>query len=162
ESLVACCGEQGLLGLAFHPGYAQNGRFFVNYTDSNGDTIVAEYKRSAGDPNKADPNPVKQLLKIAQPYANHNGGNVVFGPDGYLYIGMGDGGSANDPNGNGQNLKVKLAKMLRVDVDKYPTPPPGNMPGADPDVWDYGLRNPWRWSFDRCTGDLYIGDVGQD
>jgi glucose/arabinose dehydrogenase len=161
SDLVSTIGEQGLLGLAFHPGYAQNGRFFVNYTNHDGDTVVAEYKRSS-DPNKADPTPVKTLLTIDQPYPNHNGGNVVFGPDGFLYIGMGDGGLADDPNGNGQDPDSKLGKMLRIDVDNYPAAPPGNVPGGDPDVWDLGMRNPWRWSFDACTGDLYIGDVGQD
>jgi len=161
-SLVGCCDERGLLGLAFHPGYARNGRFFVNYTDKGGDTVIAEYARSNDDPGIAAPEATKVVLGVAQPFANHNGGMIAFGPDGYLYIGMGDGGSAHDPMGNGQNPLVKLGKMLRVDVDTYPAPPAGNLPGADPDVWDYGLRNPWRFSFDRCTGDLYIGDVGQD
>jgi glucose/arabinose dehydrogenase len=162
SALVSCCGEQGLLGVAFHPDYAQNGRFFIDYTNTDGDTVVAEYARSANDPDKAAPAEVKQLFTVGQPFANHNGGNLVFGPDGLLYIGMGDGGSGGDPMGNGQNISVPLGKLLRIDVDTYPTPPPNNLPGGDPRVWDYGLRNPWRFSFDRCTGDLYIGDVGQN
>jgi glucose/arabinose dehydrogenase len=161
-SEFSCNGERGLLGLAFHPNYAQNGRFWINYTDSGGDTVVAEYKRSA-DPDVAEPAEVKQLLTIAQPAGNHNGGGLAFGPDGYLYIGMGDGGGSGDTYGNGQNLNAMLGKMLRVDVDAYPTPPAGNLPSGmgNPHIWAIGLRNPWRYSFDRCNGDLYIGDVGQ-
>jgi glucose/arabinose dehydrogenase len=159
---VSCCGERGLLGLAFHPGYSGNGRFFVNYTDSNGDTVVAEYARSAGDPARADPAAIRILLQIDQPFPNHNGGMLAFGPDGFLYIGTGDGGAGGDPLNHAQNLSSKLGKLLRIDVDRHPEPPPGNLAGADPDVWAYGLRNPWRFSFDRATGDLYIGDVGQN
>ena len=143
--------EQGLLGLAFHPNYARNGHFYINYTDLNGDTVVARYIVSS-DPYRADPDSAEVLLTIGQPYANHNGGGIVFGPDGLLYIGMGDGGSAGDPEGNGQNPEALLGKMLRLDVDTEGTPP---------EIWAMGLRNPWRFSFDRLTGDLFIGDVGQ-
>ncbi|MBM4388154.1 MAG: PQQ-dependent sugar dehydrogenase, partial [Deltaproteobacteria bacterium] len=162
SGLAACCGERGLLGLAFHPDYLKNGRFWVNYTDKKGDTVVAEYRKKSGDPERAEPDAVKILFTVKQPYANHNGGMIAFGPDGYLYVGMGDGGSGGDPLGNGQNLQTKLGKILRVDVDKYPEPPPGNMKGGDPQIWSYGWRNPWRFSFDRATGDIYIADVGQN
>jgi glucose/arabinose dehydrogenase len=153
-------GEQGLLGLAFHPAYATNGRFYVDYTDTGGDTVVAEYVRSAADPTLAEPTARRVLRTIGQPFDNHNGGMLAFGPDGFLYVALGDGGSGGDPQGNGQNRQVKLGKILRLDVDSD-TPPPGNLAGADPDVWDFGVRNPFRFSFDRTTGDLYIGDVGQ-
>ena len=161
SSAVSCCGERGLLGLAFHPDYAVNGRFFVNYTDVDGDTVVAEFMRGA-DPEVADPAPRRVLFTVEQPFANHNGGMLAFGPDGLLYVGLGDGGGEGDPFGNAQRLDTKLGKILRIDVDTHPTPPSGNVGGGDPDVWDFGLRNPWRFSFDRATGDLYIGDVGQD
>ena len=160
--------ERGLLGLAFHPRYAENGQFFVNYTDSNGDTAVVRYTVSAGDPNRADPQSAQIVLQVEQPYPNHNGGDIAFGPDGYLYIGMGDGGSAGDPQGNGQSLTTLLGKMLRLDVDggePYAIPPDNPFAGrstARPEIWAYGLRNPWRFSFDRATGDLYIADVGQN
>jgi glucose/arabinose dehydrogenase len=157
---ISCCGERGLLGLAFHPGYASNGRFFVNYTNTDGDTEVVELARS-GDPDVASPDVVRRFFTIDQPFANHNGGMLAFGPDGNLHVGTGDGGAAGDPQNNAQNLDSKLGKILRIDVDSYPTPPPGNVAGGDPDVWHYGLRNPWRFSFDRATGDLYLGDVGQ-
>ncbi|MCC6553928.1 MAG: PQQ-dependent sugar dehydrogenase [Polyangiaceae bacterium] len=157
--------ERGLLGLAFHPDYAQNGRFFIYYTAaSNGAITVAEYARSAANPDVASPQAVKKLLEITDglhAWGNHNGGSLAFGPDGYLYAGVGDGGGSGDPNGHGQDTTIKLGKILRFDVDAHPQPPPGNLPGGDPDIWDYGLRNPWRFSFDRCNGDLYIGDVGQ-
>jgi glucose/arabinose dehydrogenase len=152
--------EQGLLGLAFHPRYTENGYFYVNYTDLNGDTVIARFS-ATGDPNRADPASEARLLQISQPYANHNGGVLAFGPDGYLYIGTGDGGSGGDPLGNGQSLDTLLGKILRIDVD-------GGEPYAIPEgnlkaeIWAYGLRNPWRFSFDRLTGDLYIGDVGQN
>jgi glucose/arabinose dehydrogenase len=152
--------EQGLLGLAFHPQYQENGRFFLNYTDTRGDTVIARFQVS-DDPNVVDPNSEVPLFGYDQPYANHNGGAMVFGPDGYLYIGSGDGGSQGDPNGNAQNTGVMLGKILRVDVDS--TDPVG-VPPDNPfgnEVWAYGLRNPWRISFDRANGDLYIGDVGQ-
>jgi glucose/arabinose dehydrogenase len=153
--------EQGLLGLAFHPQYSQNGQFFVNYTDQNGDTVIARFQVS-GDPNVADPGSEVKLLGVDQPYANHNGGVLAFGPDGYLYAGLGDGGSQGDPHGNAQNTKSLLGKILRIDVNSgnpYSVPP-DNPFGNE--VWAYGLRNPWRLSFDKATGDLYIGDVGQD
>src|SRR5439155_26898940 len=147
---VTSGGERGLLGLAFHPGYACNGRFFVNYTDVNGDTVVAEYTVSASNPDRARSSPVGTLLHIAQPFANHNGGDLVFGPDGLLYIGMGDGGSAGDPMGNGQRLNSLLGKLLRIDVDHpangkpYGTPPAncsGCASGALPEIFSIGLRN---------------------
>ncbi len=163
--------ERGLLGLAFHPDFACNGRFFVDYTDLNGDTVVAEYRASGTDPDRARPEPVAQLLHMTQPYPNHKGGNLVVGPDGYLYVGMGDGGSANDPQGNGQRPDTLLGKLLRIDVDHAAVGtaygiPAGNCAGCPagflPEIFAYGLRNPWRFSFDRATGDLWIGDVGQD
>ena len=171
---IASGGERGLLGLAFHPDYASNRRLFVNYTDRNGDTVIAEL-RAAADGLTADPGSEKVLLQVDQPYANHNGGQLAFGPDGYLYIGLGDGGSGGDPHGNGQNTKVLLGKLLRIDVDgspasgkRYAIPADnpfaadGTRPGEGaPEVWAYGLRNPWRFSFDSQTGDLYIADVGQ-
>ncbi len=153
-------GEQGLLGLAFHPAYATNGRFYVDYTDVDGNTVVAEYVRSAADPTVAGASAARVLRTITQPFENHNGGMLAFGADGFLYVALGDGGSGGDPQGNGQNLHSKLGKILRLDVDSD-APPSGNLAGADPDVWDYGVRNPFRFSFDRATGDLYIGDVGQ-
>jgi glucose/arabinose dehydrogenase len=153
--------EQGLLGLAFHPQYSQNGRFFVNYTDNNGDTVIARYQASS-DPNVADSNSEVKLLGVDQPFANHNGGVLAFGPDGYLYAGLGDGGSQGDPYGNAQNTKVLLGKILRLDVDSVePYAVPSDNPFGN-EVWAYGLRNPWRLSFDKLTGDLYIGDVGQN
>jgi glucose/arabinose dehydrogenase len=155
--------EQGLLGLALHPDYASNGLFFVNYTDLNGDTVISRFQVSA-DPNRADPSSERILVQYDQPYPNHNGGGMAFGPDGYLYIGSGDGGSAGDPHGNGQRLDTFLGKLLRIDVD-HGDPyaiPPGNPFPSRPEVWAYGLRNPWRFSFDSLTGDLYIGDVGQN
>jgi len=157
---ISCCEERGLLGLAFHPDYASDGRFYVNYTDADGDTVVAEYARGA-DADSADPAVRRVLLTVNQPLPTHNGGMLAFGPDGFLYIALGDGGGVGDPANNAQRLSTKLGKILRIDVDRHPTPPPGNVEGGDPDIWDYGLRNPWRFSFDRATGDLYIGDVGQ-
>ncbi|MCB9283801.1 MAG: PQQ-dependent sugar dehydrogenase [Lewinellaceae bacterium] len=163
--------ERGLLGLAFHPDYGDNGYFFVNYTGSGGNTRVSRFSVDPVDPNQADPNSEVILLTINQPFSNHNGGGLAFGPDGYLYIGMGDGGSANDPQNNGQTLTTLLGKMLRIDVDNQDTGlayaiPPDN-PFAGPndgirdEIWAIGMRNPWRFSFDRLTGDLWIGDVGQ-
>jgi glucose/arabinose dehydrogenase len=152
--------EQGLLGLAFHPQYAQNGRFFVNYTDTNGDDVIARFQVSS-DPNAADPNSEVRLLTVPDPFPNHNGGVLAFGPDGYLYAGLGDGGAAGDPFGNAQKTDVLLGKILRLDVDSAePYAVPSDNPFGN-EVWAYGLRNPWRMSFDRATGDLYIGDVGQ-
>jgi glucose/arabinose dehydrogenase len=158
--------EQGLLGLAFHPAYAQNGLFYVNYTDLNGDTVVARFAVSSQDADRADAGSEQQLLFVRQPYPNHNGGSVVFGPDGYLYLGLGDGGSGGDPQGSGQSLDTPLGKILRIDVDSgspyaIPAGNPFSAPQA-PEIWAYGLRNPWRFSFDRLTGDLYVADVGQN
>ena len=158
-------GEQGLLGLAFHPQFSQNGRFFVDYTrQPDGATVIAEYHVSSSNPNLAEL-AENILLLIPQPYVNHNGGMLEFGPDGDLYIGMGDGGSANDPENRAQNTFELLGKILRIDVD-HPTPPATN-PYANgksgrPEIYAIGLRNPFRFSFDRATGQLYVGDVGQD
>jgi glucose/arabinose dehydrogenase len=163
SSEVSLGGEQGLLGLAFAPG----GRFlYVNYTDTNGDTHVTEFAMSGG---RADPATRRDVLFVEQPYSNHNGGNLVFGPDGYLYIGLGDGGSGGDPHDNAQRLSVLLGKMLRISPrpsggEPYGVPadnPFVDRPDVRPEIWAYGLRNPWRYSFDRLTGDLWIGDVGQ-
>ena len=159
--------EQGLLGLAFHPQYAANGRFVVNYTNSAGDTRVSVFRVTA-NPDVADPSSEQVIFAVDQPFANHNGGMVVFGPDGKLYLGLGDGGSGGDPNGNGQNKGVLLGKILRMDLSgagqlSVPADNPFvGQAGARPEIWSYGLRNPWRFSFDRSTGDLYIGDVGQN
>jgi glucose/arabinose dehydrogenase len=165
---LSCCGEQGLLSVAFHPHYAQNGYFFVNYTDTHGDTVVARYQVSASDPNVANPASEQILLHISQPFPNHNGGELQFGPDGYLYIGMGDGGSGGDPGCRAQGTDTQLGKILRIDVNVatapfYGVPPSNPFRGTayPPEAWAIGVRNPWRFSFDRQTGDLYIGDVGQ-
>jgi glucose/arabinose dehydrogenase len=162
-------GEQGLLSVAFPPGFAAKGYFYVNYTRApDGATVVARYHESAGDPNVADPASEEIVLTVSQPFANHNGGQLAFGPDGYLYIGMGDGGSGGDPQNNGQSPGALLGKLLRIDVESGAVPytvPPDNPfvgeAGFRPEIWALGLRNPWRFSFDRVTGDLYIGDVGQ-
>lgn len=164
---VGCCGERGLLGLAFHPHYAVNGYFYVNYTDKDRVTVIARYQVSADNPNRADAGSELVLLTVGQPYPNHNGGAVVFGPDGYLYLGLGDGGSGGDPHGYGQSTSALLGKILRIDVDqgeRYSIPPdnPFASGGGLPEIWAYGLRNPWRIGFDRLTGDLYIADVGQN
>jgi glucose/arabinose dehydrogenase len=163
--------EQGLLGFAFHPGYPGNPRFYTDYTNTNGDTVVSEWRVSTSDPGRADPRSERILLTVDQPYPNHNGGDVVFGPDGYLYITLGDGGSAGDPQGNGQRLDTLLAKILRIDVDHPSGGRPYGIPSdnpfqgqaaARPEIYVTGLRNPWRISFDRATRDLWIGDVGQN
>jgi glucose/arabinose dehydrogenase len=168
RSLISTGGERGLLGLAFHPRYRDNSFFFVNYTDRNGDTMVVRYTRSANDPNRADPGSARTILHVDQPFANHNGGQLQFGPDGYLYVGLGDGGSGGDPDNRAQNLSDLLGKMLRIDIDSSTQPyaiPPSNpfvgRSGARAEIWAYGLRNPWRFSFDRNFGDLWIADVGQ-
>ncbi len=159
--------EQGLLGLAFHPAYVENRTFVVNYTDRNGDTVIARFRASADDPNRADAGSEEALLRVSQPYANHNGGGLAFGPDGYLYIALGDGGSGGDPQGNGQSTDTLLGKLLRIDVPSdggYLVPPdnPYVNGGGRMEIWAIGLRNPFRFSFDALTGDLYIGDVGQN
>jgi glucose/arabinose dehydrogenase len=169
-SRVLSGGERGLLGLAFHPQFSTNRRFFVDYTrQTDGATVIAEYRASASDGNVAD-NSESALLVIPQPFANHNGGMIEFGPDQFLYIGMGDGGSANDPSNRAQNTNDLLGKILRIDVDQasgglpYSSPSDnpffGAAPGRD-EIFAYGMRNPWRFSFDRATGQLYVGDVGQ-
>jgi hypothetical protein len=175
------CGEQGLLGLAFHPNYSSNGLFFIDYTNTNGDETIARYKVSS-DPDVADPDSATILLVVPDPFPNHNGGQLQFGPDGYLYIAMGDGGSGGDPGNRAQNKGELLGKILRIDVDGQGTIPCGQVApgppyapygipddnpfvateGACAEVWAYGLRNPWRFSFDRENGDLFIGDVGQN
>lgn len=154
--------ERGLLGLEFHPDYTQNGRFFIYYTRKpDGALVISECARDPSSQDKALGACLKDFLTIPHNRTNHNGGMLAFGPDGYLYVGTGDGGGGGDPDENGQNTMTKLGKILRIDVDKYPTAPSGNLTGGDPDIWDWGLRNPWRFSFDRCSGDLYIADVGQ-
>lgn len=165
---VSSGSERGLLGLAFHPQYGLNGKFYVNYTNGGGDTIIAEYFRSS-DANIANPTG-RILLTIDQPYSNHNGGMLAFGPDGYLYIGMGDGGSSGDPQNRAQNVNSRLGKILRIDVadpagaQQYTIPPDNPYVGINgyDEIWSIGVRNPWRFSFDSRTGDLWIGDVGQD
>jgi glucose/arabinose dehydrogenase len=160
--------ERGLLGLAFHPDYTQNGYFFVNYTNADGHTIVSRYSVDNGNPNQAAPNSEKIIIQIDQPRSNHNGGDINFGPDGYLYIGMGDGGAAADPWNNSQNATELLGKMLRIDVDTEDMP--YLIPSDNPyfgisttrnEIWAFGVRNPWRFSFDR-EGNMWTADVGQD
>jgi glucose/arabinose dehydrogenase len=163
--------EQGLLGIAFHPQFTETGLFYVNYTDGNGNTQIARFSVSPDDPNRADPDSETQVLFVEQPYPNHNGGSLAFGPDGMLYLGLGDGGAGGDPHGYGQATGALLGKVLRIDVagpgnqggQAYSIPPdnPFAAGGGAPEIWALGLRNPWRFSFDRLTGDLYIGDVGQ-
>ncbi|MFT5527263.1 MAG: glucose/arabinose dehydrogenase, partial [Pirellulaceae bacterium] len=165
--------EEGLLGMAFHPDYKTNGEFFIYYTttDEPHTSVVSRFRVSKDDPNKADPDFSEEIFRIKQPFWNHNGGTIAFGHDGYLYIALGDGGSAKDPHGNGQNLKTLLGSILRIDVDKkdkdkaYGIPkdnPFVNNKDAQPEIYAYGLRNIWRMSFDRETGSLWAGDVGQD
>jgi glucose/arabinose dehydrogenase len=149
RNLVGSGGERGLLSIAFHPNYARNRLFYVDYTDTDGNTRVVQY-RSNG--TRAIPSSARQLLFERQPYSNHNGGQLAFGPEGLLYVGLGDGGSGGDPENNGQTMTTKLGKIWKLDVNKA---------GAEPQLVAYGLRNPWRFSFDRANGDLYIGDVGQ-
>ena len=165
SSHITSGGERGLLSLAFHPGYAQNGLCVVYFTDLHGDSRVVRYRVSA-DPNVADATSGDTILAVDQPYPNHNGGLLLFGPDGKLYVGLGDGGSSGDPLGNGQSLGTLLGKILRLDVDLPAPYIPGDNPfvgtaGARGEIWLYGLRNPWRFSFDRETAGLYLADVGQ-
>jgi len=163
---VSTGGEQGLLGLAFDPDYAANGRVVVNYTDLAGDTRIAAFQVTA-NPDIADPASESLILGVDQPFANHNGGQLAFGPDGYLYIALGDGGDGGDPLQNAQSLTTLLGKLLRIDLEAaapYGIPPDNPFAGvaaARSEIWSYGLRNPWRFGFDRATRDLYIGDVGQ-
>ena len=163
RSLVRSGGEEGLLSVAFHPRYRENGFFYVYYNDTAGDIVIARYRVSS-DPNRADPNSAMIVLRIPHPtFPNHNGGQLQFGPDGYLYIGTGDGGSGGAPPNNAQNLNVLLGKLLRIDVDAgspYAIPP-SNPSFPRREIWAYGLRNPWRFTFDRENGDLWIADVGQ-
>jgi glucose/arabinose dehydrogenase len=161
--------EQGLLGLAFHPDFRHNGRFYVDFTRADGDTAINEYRVSA-DPDVASKRTGRRIITIDQPFANHNGGGIAFGPDGYLWIGMGDGGGAGDPGNRARDLNSLLGKMLRIDVNRTSIGHNYRIPRSNPyvgrfgrdEIWSSGLRNPWRWSFDRVTGDLWIGDVGQD
>ena len=173
SSLVSCCGERGLLGLAFDPDYSHNRLLYVYYTNRSGDTRVVEYQRSQSNPNKVEPSSARLVLAQEQPQPNHNGGNILFGPDGFLYIGLGDGGGRDDQHGafgNAQNRNSLLGKILRISPHRlgslaYQVPstnPWFGQAGVRTEVWSYGLRNPWRFSFDRKTGGLVIGDVGQD
>jgi glucose/arabinose dehydrogenase len=167
KAKVQHSGEMGLLGLTFHPKFQDNGHFFINYVDKARNTIIARYTISQ-QTGLADSGSEKVLLKVAQPYPNHKGGALAFGPDGYLYIALGDGGSGGDPENRAQNKKELLGKILRIDIDQddsYAIPPDNpfaNAAGAKPEIWALGLRNPWRISFDRQTGELYIADVGQN
>jgi glucose/arabinose dehydrogenase len=165
---VVCAGERGLLGLAFHPRFKENGYFYVNYVGENDSTHISRFSIDKSNPEMADPTSELNLLSIKQPFENHNGGNLCFGPDGFLYIGMGDGGSAGDPGNRAQNKKEFLGKMMRIDVNNGN---PYAIPSTNPyvhdssalgEIWSLGLRNPWRFSFDRLTGDLWIADVGQN
>ena len=167
SSVISTSSERGLLGLTFHPNYATNGYFYVDYTRaSDGATVIARYSVTA-DPNVADASTGTVLLTVAQPYANHNGGSIKFGPDGYLYIGMGDGGSGGDPGDRAQNITENLGKILRIDVDSAspygipPTNPYVGIAGND-EIWSIGMRNPWKYSFNRLNGDLWVADVGQN
>ncbi|MEF2279288.1 PQQ-dependent sugar dehydrogenase [Deinococcus sp. YIM 134068] len=166
SNLTRAGGERGLLGLTFDPAYKTNRRLYVHYTDRGGNTVLARYTATP-DFSRADPQSARILFTAEQPYANHNGGQVAFGPDGFLYLGLGDGGSGGDPQNNGQKLGTPLGKLLRFDVKgNEARPAPGNpflnREGVNPNIWAYGLRNPWRFSFDRETGDLIIADVGQN
>jgi len=166
---VSTGGEQGLLGLAFHPSFASNRRLYVNFTNTSGDTVIREYKASASNPDVVDPGSGRTIIRINQPYSNHNGGMIAFGRDGYLYIGMGDGGDAGDPGNRAQDKGSLLGKMLRINVNGTSGSRQYRVPASNPyvgragrdEIWQRGLRNPWRWSFDRSTGSLWIGDVGQ-
>ena len=162
-------GEQGLLGLAFHPNYERNRRLYVNHTGRSGNTVIAGYRAENKRPGRVDPASRRLILRIGQPFSNHNGGAMAFGPDGFLHIATGDGGGGGDPEGNGQRLDTLLGKILRIDVNRrsgnrrYSTPPGNPFRGSEgkPEIWAYGLRNPWRFSFDDGGGDIWIADVGQ-
>ena len=162
-------GEQGLLGLAFHPSYETNGKLYVSYTDLGGTSLIREFRASASDPDRADTSTGRTLMRVKQPYENHNGGHIAFGPDGFLYIGFGDGGSGGDPGNRAQSRTTLLGKVLRIDVNRRTGILAYGIPSTNPyvgrsgldQIWAYGLRNPWGFSFDRATGDLWIGDVGQ-
>ena len=161
-------GERGMLGLAFHPDFVDNGRLFVHYTDTGGTTVLSELRAGTADADMVDPASERVILTLEQPYGNHNGGQIAFGPDGFLYLGLGDGGSGGDPLNAGQDLGTWLGTILRLDVDgEHPYAVPDDNPFVDVDdaldeIWAYGLRNPWRFSFDRASGDLWIADVGQN
>jgi glucose/arabinose dehydrogenase len=167
---VGCCGERGLLGLAFHPRYPANGRFYVAYTDNDGALVVGEYRRTSTNRNRAS-STERRIIRIPHPdHANHNGGQLAFGPDGYLYIGTGDGGGSGDPDEHGQSRRTLLGKILRIAPNVTSSSPAYRIPSTNPwatsttikrEIWAYGLRNPWRFSFDRSTGSLWIADVGQ-
>lgn len=168
--LVSDGGEQGLLGLAFHPDFPADPRVFVDYTDRGGDTVVAWFRVPSADADAVDPGSRTVVTEIEQPFANHNGGAIAFGPDGYLYVALGDGGGAGDPADRARRLDTLLGKILRLDVDADPLSPGyaipdgnpfGGVARARPEIWLSGLRNPWRMAFDRATGDLWFGDVGQ-
>ncbi len=170
-SIVQSGGERGLLGLAFHPNYINNGFFYINYTNNTGDTVVSRFSVSNSNENLADSNSELILLTIPQPFSNHNGGDLAFGADGYLYISSGDGGSGGDPGNRAQNLNLLLGKILRIDVDNTSNGNNYAIPSSNPfigdqnaldEIWAYGLRNPWRFSFDKQNGDMWIADVGQD
>lgn len=170
SGIISTQGEQGLLGLAFHPDYDNNGYFFVNYTNTAGNTQISRFTVSAANPDIADPGSELFILDFNQPASNHNGGDMIFGPDGYLYISSGDGGSSGDPNNLAQNINVLLGKMLRIDIDNpgggnaYGIPPDNpfiNTQDARPEIWAYGLRNPWRFSIDTDDNNIWIADVGQ-
>jgi glucose/arabinose dehydrogenase len=162
-----CCGERGLLGMAFPSRFRDSGVFYVHYSGSNGDTVISRFSVLPGT-GRADPESEEVLLRVRQPFTNHNGGQIAFGPDGLLYIGLGDGGSGGDPLGNGQKKDTLLGKILRIKVGTdgaYEIPPDNPFAGRKGyrgEIWALGLRNPWRFSFDRATGDLYIADVGQN
>lgn len=172
---VSAGGERGLLGFALHPEFAGNGRFYLSYTDLEGDSVVSRFVLADGGRMTGDPDSEEEILRVEQPFSNHNGGHIAFGPDGYLYIGLGDGGFAGDPYDHGQNRSTLLGALLRIDIDTgrpYAVPPDNPFAGRDcagkgtraacPEIYAWGLRNPWRWSFDRQTGDLWLGDVGQN
>jgi glucose/arabinose dehydrogenase len=166
---ISTGGEQGLLGLAFHPSFATNRRFYVNYTNPSGSTTIREYRTSATSPDRTEYHSGRTILRIAQPYSNHNGGMIAFGPGGYLYIGTGDGGSSGDPGNRAQSLNSLLGKILRIDVNGTTSTRSYRIPSTNPyvgrtgldEIWQRGLRNPWRFSFDRTAGYLWIADVGQ-